>query len=640
MRGSLGLYSAARLAWIGSYGVDKAAWVAMNILGISAFYHDSAAALIQDGRIVAAAQEERFSRIKHDYRFPQHAIDYCLKEGGIGADRLDYVTFYDKPLLKFERLLETYLSFAPAGFRSFMEAMPLWLKQKLHLPREMDKGLKHLYKGRYVFTEHHESHAASAFFPSPFEEAAILTLDGVGEWATASYGHGKGNRIEVTHEMHFPHSLGLLYTAFTYYCGFKANSGEYKLMGLAPYGEPKYKDLIMRELVDIKADGSIRMNMRYFNYCQGLTMTSPAFHALFEGEPRPPESKLTQREMDIAASIQWVTEEIMLRASNHVHKETGSRNLVLAGGVALNCVGNGRILREGPFERIWIQPAAGDAGGALGAALFVWHQLLNHPRTPRSELDGQDGSLLGPSYPMEEVRSILDRCGAKYHYIADENELVDAVASAIADEKVVGHMAGRMEFGPRALGCRSIIGDARSPRMQSVMNLKVKFRESFRPFAPCVLREHVHEYFDMRPNEDSPYMLLVAPVREDKRVPLNGDGKDLFGIEKLKQLRSVVPAITHVDYSARVQTVDPVRHARMHKIMSRFKEKTGCPVIINTSFNVRSEPIVCSPSDAYRCFMACDMDVLVVENFIMHKSEQKQMSEEEIKEYLAQFQLD
>jgi carbamoyltransferase len=514
------------------------------------------------------------------------------------------------------------------------------VKQKLRLPREMDRGLKGRYRGRYIFTEHHESHAASAFFPSPFEEAAILTLDGVGEWATASYGCGRGNRIEITHEMHFPHSLGLLYTAFTYYCGFKPNSGEYKLMGLAPYGDPTYRDVILRELVDVKPDGSIRMNMRYFNYCQGLTMTSPAFHRLFGGPPRPPESKLTQREMDLAASIQWVTEEVMLRAARHVHRETGLKQLCLAGGVALNCVGNGRILREGPFEQIWIQPAAGDAGGALGAAMFVWHQLLGRPRTPNRRLDSQQGSLLGPKYTAEQTRAMLDRVGAKYHYLPREEELIERVVEAMSSEKVVGHVAGRMEFGPRALGSRSIIGDARSPTMQSVMNLKIKFRESFRPFAPCVLREDVHEYFEMRPNEDSPYMLLVAPVREDKRIPLNGDGDRLFGIDKLKQLRSVVPAITHVDYSARVQTVDPDRHGRLHRLMKRFKEKTGCPVIINTSFNVRSEPIVCTPEDAYRCFMACHMDVLVIDDFLLYKEEQPKVDPDKVEEYLRQFQLD
>ncbi len=609
----------------------------MNILGISAFYHDSAAALVQDGRIVAAAQEERFTRKKHDYRFPQNAIDYCLEAGGITPDQLDHVVFYDKPLLKFERLLETYLAYAPVGFKSFLQAMPLWLRQKLHLPREMDRGLRHRYKGRYVFVEHHESHAASAFFPSPFDEAAILTLDGVGEWATASHGVGRGNKIDITHELHFPHSLGLLYTAFTYYCGFKPNSGEYKLMGLAPYGEPAYEDLIRKEILDIKPDGSLRMDMSFFNYCQGLTMTSRKFHALFGAPPRKPESPLTQREMDIAASIQKVTEEVMLRMVRHIHEETGMNNLCLAGGVALNCVGNGRILREGPFENIWIQPAAGDAGGSLGAAIFVWHQLLGNPRVAE-EGDSQSGSLLGPSFTDTEIKEHLDQAGAKYHHFEDEETLVEKIADAIEDEKVVGHMAGRMEFGPRALGSRSIIGDARSQTMQSMMNLKIKFRESFRPFAPCVMREHVDEYFEMRPNEDSPYMLLVAPVREEKRTPPNG--ADKTGLDKLKQIRSVVPAITHVDYSARVQTTDPVRHPRIHRVMSRFRDRTGCPVIINTSFNIRGEPIVCSPDHAYRCFMACDMDVLVVDNFVLYKDEQPQAKEREIDAYKAQFELD
>ncbi len=609
----------------------------MNILGISAFYHDSAACLVRDGVIVAAGQEERFTRRKHDHRFPTHAIDYCLEEAGIKPSQLDHVAFYDKPLLKFERLLETYIAFAPSGFKSFIQAMPLWIRQKLHLPREMDRGLKHQYKGRYVFCEHHESHSASAFFPSPFEEAAILTLDGVGEWATASYGVGRGNHINVTHELHFPHSFGLLYTAFTYYCGFKPNSGEYKLMGLAPYGEPKYKDVILSRLIDLKPDGSLRMDMSYFNYCQGLTMTSRKFHDLFGGPPRSPESQLTQREMDIAASIQEVTEIAMLRAAEHLHKTTGMKNLCLAGGVALNCVGNGRILREGPFENIWIQPAAGDAGGALGAAMFVWHQLLGKPREVNPDLDSQGGSLLGPAFPVETTRAILDEVGAKYHYIEDEEKLIDTIADAIEGEKVVGHMQGRMEFGPRALGSRSIIGDARSTDMQSVMNLKIKFRESFRPFAPCVLREHVHEYFEMRDQEDSPYMLLVAPVREDKRKPLNGQKT---GLDKLKQIRSVVPAITHVDYSARVQTVDKIRHPRMHKIMSRFRDRTGCPVIINTSFNIRGEPIVCTPQDAYRCFMGCNMDVLVVDNFVLYKEEQPEARQHEIDAYKAQFQLD
>jgi len=609
----------------------------MNILGISAFYHDSAACLVQDGRIVAAAQEERFTRKKHDHRFPLRAIDYCLDAGGIGAAQLDHVAFYDKPLLKFDRLLETYLAHAPVGFRSFLQAMPLWLKQKLHLPREMDRGLGKKYKGRYVFTEHHEAHAASAFFPSPFEEAAILTLDGVGEWATASHGVGRGNKIDLTHEMHFPHSLGLLYTAFTYYCGFKPNSGEYKLMGLAPYGEPCYEAVILDKLIDLKPDGSFRMDMAYFDYCRGLTMTSRKFHDLFGGPPRTSESGLTQREMDLAASIQAVTEEVMLRAARHIHAQTGMTNLCLAGGVALNCVGNGRVLREGPFENVWIQPAAGDAGGALGAALFVWHQLLGNARTV-GPYDSQSGSLLGPGVDDETARVTFDRAGAIYHHIESEDELVEKIAGAIEHGKVIGHMAGRMEFGPRALGSRSIIGDARSTEMQSVMNLKIKFRESFRPFAPCVLRSEVSNYFEMRPNEDSPYMLLVAPVREDKRKAL--DGSRAVGLEKLKQDRSVVPAITHVDYSARVQTIDEDRHPRMHRIMSRFHERTGCPVIINTSFNVRGEPIVCTPADAYRCFMGTNMDVLVVGNFILYKTEQPRAGRTGTDEYLARFDLD
>jgi len=609
----------------------------MNILGISAFYHDSAAALVREGEIVAAAQEERFTRRKHDHRFPQCALDYCLEVGGITPAHLDHVAFYDKPLLKFERLLETYLAFAPLGFRSFVQAMPLWLREKLHLPRRMDQGLRHQYEGRYVFTEHHESHAASAFFPSPFNEAAILTLDGVGEWATASYGVGRGNRINVTHELHFPHSLGLLYTAFTYYCGFKPNSGEYKLMGLAPYGEPVYRDVILDKIVDLKPDGSLRMDMSYFNYCQGLTMTSQKLHDLFGGPPRSPEGSLSQRHMDIAASVQAVTEEVMLRAARHLHTETGMKNLCLAGGVALNCVGNGRILREGPFENIWIQPAAGDAGGALGAALFVWYQLLGN-RRQAGPSDSQQASLLGPAYPADTTRQMLDRIGAKYHRFDNEDTLVQRIVEAIDSEQVVGHMAGRMEFGPRALGSRSIIGDARSPSMQSVMNLKIKFRESFRPFAPCVMREHVSEYFEMRPNEDSPYMLLVAPVRQDKRIPLDGD--KTTGLDKLKRIRSVVPAITHVDYSARVQTVDPKRHPRMYRIMSAFHERTGCPVIINTSFNVRGEPIVCSPEHAYRCFMGTNMDVLVIDDFLLYKREQPDAKQHDIDEYLAQFQLD
>jgi carbamoyltransferase len=512
-------------------GVDRSALSA--ILGISAFYHDSAAALVVDGEIIAAAQEERFTRKKHDHDFPTHAIQYCLAEGRLKPDQLDYVGFYDKPLLKFERLLETYLAYAPAGFRSFVEAMPLWLRQKLHLPREMSKGLSHGYKKRYVFTEHHESHAASAFFPSPFEEAAILTLDGVGEWATASFGTGRSNRIELTHELHFPHSLGLLYSAFTYFTGFRVNSGEYKLMGLAPYGRPEYAELIKEKLLDIKEDGSFRMDMSYLNYCQGLTMTNAKFDGLFGGPPRKPESPITQREMDIASSIQKVTEEIMLRCVAHVHDQTGMKHLCLAGGVALNCVGNGRILREGPFEEIWIQPAAGDAGGALGAALFIWHQLLDNPRRVVAG-DSQHGSLLGPRFGADEIRAFLDGQSARYREFEEEEALCEFVASQLDSERVVGWMQGRMEFGPRALGSRSIIGDARSEKMQSVMNLKIKFRESFRPFAPSVLQDHVDEYFQMRNGEPSPYMLLVAPVAESVRSTTDVGHGESQGLEKLK----------------------------------------------------------------------------------------------------------
>ncbi len=608
-----------------------------RILGISAFYHDSAAALVVDGEIVAAAQEERFTRRKHDPEFPVHAVEYCLREGGIQPEQLDYVGFYDKPLLKFDRLLETYLAVSPIGFGSFLHAMPVWLRRKLYTRRELDRGLGRRYRGRYVFTEHHESHAASAFFPSPFEEAAILTLDGVGEWATATYGIGKGNRIRLTHELRFPHSLGLLYSAFTYFCGFRVNSGEYKLMGLAPYGEPRFAELIRRNVIDLKEDGSFRMDMSYFNYCQGLTMTSRKFEEAFEGAPRKPESPLTQREMDIAASIQKVTEEIMMRCARHVQRETGMRNLCLAGGVALNCVGNGRILREGPFENIWIQPAAGDAGGALGVALFIWHQLLDRPR-PVERLDRQRGSLLGPRFAVAEIRSFLDRVGAGYRSYEDEDELCDYVAAQIASEKVVGWCQGRMEFGPRALGSRSILGDARSENMQRVMNVKIKFRESFRPFAPSVLQERVDEYFEVRPQEPSPYMLLTSPVKE--AVRLRVDETKLDGIEKLKLKRSTVPAITHVDYSARMQTVDQDRHGRYYRLLKAFEAKTGCPMIINTSFNVRGEPIVCRPEEAYRCFLATDMDVLVLENCVLHKENQPESARVRIDEYLAQFRLD
>jgi carbamoyltransferase len=607
------------------------------ILGISAFYHDSAAALVVDGEIVAAAQEERWTRKKHDFEFPFHAIDYCLEEAGLRPEELDYVGFYDKPFLKFERILETYLAYAPVGFRSFLKAMPLWLRQKLHLPREIDRGLHGGYSKRIVFTEHHESHAASAFLPSPFEEAAILTLDGVGEWATASFGYGRGNEVRLTHELHFPHSLGLLYSAFTYFCGFKVNSGEYKLMGLAPYGEPRYAEEILEELIDLKDDGSFRMDLSYFNYCQGLTMTSRKFDDLFGGPPRKPETPLTQREMDLAASVQRVTEEIMMRAVRRVHAETGMKNLCLAGGVALNCVGNGRILREGPFERIWIQPAAGDAGGALGVALFIWYQLLGNERRVGAP-DGQRASLLGPRFSNSEIETFLEERGARYHRIDDEGELIGRIVDLITDEKVVGLLQGRMEFGPRALGCRSIIGDARSRSMQSVMNLKIKFRESFRPFAPIVLRERVSDYFEMRDEEDSPYMLLVAPVAGDRR--LSADDGDATGLDKLKVIRSEVPAITHVDFSARVQTVDAERHGRLHRLMRAFEERTGCPVLINTSFNVRGEPIVCTPEHAYHCFMGTDMDVLVMEDLVLLKEEQPQDAVPEREQYLAQFALD
>lgn len=606
-----------------------------RILGISAFYHDSAACLIEDGDIIAAAQEERFTRIKHDYHFPKQAVAYCLSEAGIDASQLDLVIFYDKPLLKFERLLETYLGYSPAGFKLFLMGLPLWLKQKLHTPRELDRGLGGAYKGRYAFAAHHESHAASAFFPSPFEDAAIVTLDGVGEWATGSIGVGHGNQLELLRELRFPHSLGLLYSAFTYFTGFRVNSGEYKLMGLAPYGEPTYADAIRDNLIDLRDDGSFRLNMEYFAYCKDDVMTSPKMDTLFGGPPRRAESPITQREMDIAASIQQVTEELVLRITRFAHELTGEKNLVMAGGVALNCVANGRVLREGPFEKLWIQPAAGDAGGALGSALFAWHQLFGKERRVQTG-DAQKGSLLGPQFDADAVRSTLDAHGAVYEELA-EDELMQQVATLLADEHVVGHMGGRMEFGPRALGSRSILGDPRSPKMQSVMNLKIKFRESFRPFAPAVLRDHVHEFFEMNENEDSPYMLLVAPVREEKRLPVDAD---VQGLDKLHQPRSVVPAITHVDYSARVQTVDETRHPRFAKILRAFHAQTGMPMLINTSFNVRGEPIVCTPEDAYRCFMATDMDVLVVENFLLRKSQQPNAETFDREAHLSEFALD
>lgn len=610
------------------------------ILGISAFYHDSAAALIVDGKLIAAAQEERFTRRKHDDGFPQHAVDYCLTQAGLTPEQLDYVGFYDKPLRKFERLLETYLSWAPFGYRSFRKAMPIWLRQKLYMPREIRKGLRDQYAGRFVFTEHHESHAASAFFPSPFEEAAILTMDGVGEWATAAMGVGRGNRIELTHEIRFPHSLGLLYSALTYYTGFKVNSGEYKLMGLAPYGEPRFRDLILKHLLTLKDDGSFLMDMSYFNYCQGLTMTSDKFHRLFGASPRKPESRLTQREMDIAASIQCVTEEVMLRMARHAHEQTGMKNLVLAGGVALNCVGNGKILREGPFENLWIQPASGDAGGALGTAFFIWHQLLEKQRVPQQP-DGQQGSFLGPAFTDDESASFLRSKEAVFRSYDCDDSLCSAVAALIADENVIGWFQGRMEFGPRALGARSILGDARSPKMQSVMNLKIKFRESFRPFAPIVLREHVHEWFEMSPGTDSPYMLLVASVQDHLRITPDPNEATAFGIDKLNHLRSQIPAVTHVDYSARIQTIDRVRNPLTHLLLTKFNESTGCPVMINTSFNVRSEPIVCTPEDAWRCFMMTDIDVLVLGHHVLLKSDQpSQMSETDREQHLKQFEPD
>ena len=591
------------------------------ILGLSAYYHDSAAALVVDGQIVAAAQEERFSRVKHDSGFPTQAVEYCLAQAKLTPADLDFVGFYDKPLLKFDRLLSTYMATAPAGFGSFLKSIPVWLKKKLYLGRELGRRLPG-YGKRFVFSEHHEAHAASAFFPSPFEEAAILTVDGVGEWATATLGVGRGNRITLTHEQRFPHSLGLLYSAFTYYCGFKVNSDEYKLMGLAPYGEPRYVDLILERLIDLKEDGSFRMDQSYFNYCQGLTMTGPKFDELFGGPPRKKDGHIDARHMDLAASVQRVTEEIMLRMARHAHRTTGMKNLCLAGGVALNCVANGRILREGPFEQVWVQPAADDAGGALGVALLIWHQLLDSPRTVRSQ-DSQSGSLLGPRFGDDDIREFLESTGAAYDELPDEDSLVSRAADAIAGNKVVAWFQDRLEFGPRALGSRSILADARSPAMQSVVNLKVKFRESFRPFAPAVLAEKASEFFDINPSVESPYMLLVAPVRGEKRLT-NGNGA-LMGLDKLKALRSEIPAVTHVDYSARIQTVDE-RHGRFRKLLERFYERTGCPMVVNTSFNLGWDPIVCSPKEAYDTFMASEIDVLCMGRFVLEKDRQATFS--------------
>lgn len=611
------------------------------ILGLSAFYHDSAAALIVDGQIIAAAQEERFTRKKHDPDFPSRAIEYCLEEAGLVASEIDYVGFYDKPFMKFERLLETYLSYAPSGFRSFAKAMPLWLRQKLHLPREIRNGLGGHYKKRIVFTEHHESHAASAFFPSPFEHAAIVTLDGVGEWATASIGVGHGNKIQLTHELHFPHSLGLLYSAFTYFCGFRVNSGEYKLMGLAPYGEPKYADLIRKHLIDVKQDGSFRLDMSYFNYCQGLTMTSAKFHKLFGLLPRRAEGEMDQKYMDLAASVQLVTEEIMLSVAEFVRNTTGQSNLCLAGGVALNCVGNGRILREGSFDNVWIQPASGDAGGALGVAQFIWHQLLGNDRSA-SRPDAQAGSLLGPEFTSEQVKSFLDVEQVQYSECLNEQELANAVAKLLDAGNVVGWMQGRMEFGPRALGARSILGDARSREMQATINLKIKFRESFRPFAPAVLEEHANDYFDLN-GASSPYMLLVAPVKQDHRLDLSSEDAARVGVDKREVLRSTLPAITHVDYSARVQSVAEDVNPRFRKLLESFYQLTGAPMVVNTSFNIRGEPIVCTPEDAYRCFLGTNMDVLVIDRFVIRKQDQPGASEwtlESQQQYISQFPLD
>ena len=610
----------------------------MNVLGISAFYHDSAAALVTDGKIVAAAQEERFTRKKHDPAFPTNAIEYCLTEAGIGTGDVDYVAFYEKPYLKFERLLETYLAFAPSGFRSFRQAIPMWLREKLHLRRVIRKRLGSEYSGPLVFPEHHEAHAASAFFPSPFDEAAVLTVDGVGEWATSTIAVGEGNQVRILQEQRFPHSLGLLYSAFTYYCGFRVNSGEYKLMGLAPYGEPIYADKIRDCLLDIKKDGSFRMDLKYFNYCQGLTMTSQKFHKLFGQPPRRPETELNQFYMNVAASVQLVTEELMLAMAAHARQVTGKDKLCLAGGVALNCVANGRILRESSFKDLWIQPAAGDAGGALGAAQLVWYHCLDNERIAGGEGD-QGNSWFGPEFKTEEITQFLDEEEAVYEICASEEGLCEEVAQLIADEKVIGWFQDRMEFGPRALGARSILGDARSEKMQRTMNLKIKFRESFRPFAPVILRERVAEYFEMKANQDSPYMLLVAPVQEGKRFALKDEEVDLTGLNKLNQKRSVVPAITHVDMSARVQTADR-RHGTYHKLIEAFYAKENSPVLINTSFNVRGEPIVCTPEDAYRCFMGTNMDVLVLGHVILRKDKQPNAGEVDNAKYLEEFALD
>lgn len=590
----------------------------MNILGISAFYHDSAACLLRDGNIIAAAQEERFTRKKHDPDFPRHAVEYCLRAGGLTLDEVDYAVFYEKPLLKFERIIETQMAYAPRGFRSFLMAIPVWLNEKLWMAEIIKKELCG-FRGQILFPQHHESHAASAFYPSPFEKAAFLTIDGVGEWATTSWGVGNGNQLNINSELHFPHSLGLLYAAFTYYTGFKVNSGEYKVMGLAPYGQPKYADLICEHLIDLKSDGSFKVNQDYFNYCAGLTMTNERFHRLFGGKPRKPESPFKQRDMDLAASIQSVTEEVMLRMARHVQKETGQRKLCLAGGVALNCVANGKILRAGIFDDIWIQPAAGDAGGAIGAAFFAWHTILERNRETIMERDKMQGALLGPEFSNEEIKAFLDHTKAPCEKFT-EDELVSRVADLLMEGKIIGWFQGRMEYGPRALGSRSIIGDARLPDMQARMNLKIKFRESFRPFAPSVLAEKASDYFDL--DRKSPYMLLTAAVKKNKRLEVKQYEELLQGIGRVRAVRSTIPAVTHVDYSARIQTVDKDTNPLYHALIERFYEKTGCPIIVNTSFNVRGEPIVCTPEDAYLCFMNTDMDHLVLGTHLLDKAKQ------------------
>ncbi len=605
----------------------------MKILGISAFYHDSAAALVVDGKIVAAAQEERFSRKKHDSRFPKLSVDFCLKQAGLKVADLDYVAFYEKPFVKFERLMESYMAYAPHGLPSFIKAIPVWIKQKLWMKSLINDEMG--YEGKLLFTEHHESHAASAFFASPFEEAAIITADGVGEWATASYGVGRGNKMEILSEIRFPHSLGLLYSAFTYYSGFKVNSGEYKLMGLAPYGEGKYKDLILKELIELKEDGSFKLNMKYFDYPAGLKMINSNFEKLFGGPARKAESKLTQKDMDLAKSIQEVTEEVMLRMAKHVHKMTGMKNLCLAGGVALNCVANGKLLKNSPFENIWVQPAAGDAGGSLGAALFAYYDYLENPRKVEKGKDLTGGSYFGPEFPDAEIEAFLKSENIPYTKLSDA-ELVDKTSELLAQEKVVGWFQGRMEFGPRALGNRSILGDARSPRMQETMNLKIKFRESFRPFAPSVLREKCSEYFEL--DSDSPYMLIVAPVKNSIRRQMTEEQKKLFGLEKLNIPRSSIPAVTHVDYSARVQTVSKENNPLYHSLIKRFDEKYGCPVIINTSFNVRGEPVVCTPEQAFTCFMRTQMDYLVIGHYLLDKTQQKALEKDS--DWKKEFELD